>query len=78
MSKISQKIEESFQYKTVRLEIDLYEVKELTEQSITMLGQEVNNITYNRRLSVLNTLMKEHKWKQMSKGKATIFSDSQP
>ena len=61
MSKISQKIEESFQYKTVRLEIDLYEVKELTEQSITMLGQEVNNITYNRRLSVLNTLMKEHK-----------------
>ena len=77
MSKISHKIEESFHYKTDRLEIDLYEVKELTEQSITMLGQEVNNITYNRRLSVLNTLMKEHKWKQMSKGKATIFSDSQ-
>ena len=31
MSKISHKIEESFHYKSDRLEIDLYEVKELTE-----------------------------------------------
>ena len=35
-----------------------------------------NNVTYNRRLSVLNTLMKEHKLKQMLKGKASIFSES--
>ena len=42
-----------------------------------MLGQVFNNITYNRRLSVLNALMKEHKYKQMLKEKASIFSESQ-
>ena len=56
-----QKIEDSTQCKTDRVEIDLGEFKELTEQSIMMLGQVFNNITYNRRLSVLSALMKEHK-----------------
>ena len=41
-----------------------------------MLGQVFNNITYNRRISVLNVLMKKHKSKQMLKGKASIFSES--
>ena len=41
-----------------------------------MLGQVFNNITYNRCLSVLNALMKEHKSKQMLKEKASIFSES--
>ena len=41
-----------------------------------MLGQVFNNITYNRRLSVFNVLMKEHKSKQMLKEKASIFSES--
>ena len=35
-----------------------------------------NNITYNGRLSVLNALMKEHKSKQMSREKASIFSEN--
>ena len=48
------------------------EFKVLTEQ----FGQVFNNITYNRRLSVLNVLMKEHKSKQMLKEKASIFSES--
>ena len=52
------------------------EFKDLTDQSIMMLGQVFNNITYNRRLSVLNVLMKEHKSKQMLKEKASIFSES--
>ena len=52
------------------------EFKELTEQSIMMLGQVFNNITYNRRLSVLNALMNEHKSKQILKEKASIFSKS--
>ena len=64
LSKIWQKIEGSTQCKTDRIEIDLCEFKELTEQSIMMLGQVFNNITYNRRLSVLNALMKEHKSKK--------------
>ena len=76
LSKIWQKIEDSTQCKTDRVEIDLGEFKELTEQSIMMLGQVFNNITYNRRLSVLNALMKEHKSKQMLKEKASIFSES--
>ena len=67
----------STQYKTDRVEIDLGEFKdELAEQSIMMLGQVFNNITYNRRLSVLSALMKEHKSKQMLKEKASIFSES--
>ena len=37
-----------------------------------MLGQVFNNITYNRRLSVRNALMKEHKSKQMLKEKAEL------
>ena len=41
-----------------------------------MLGQVFNNITYNRRLSVLNALMNEHKSKQILKEKASIFSKS--
>ena len=41
-----------------------------------MLGQAFNNITYNRRLSVFNALMKENKSKQMLKEKASIFSES--
>ena len=43
----------STQCKTDSVEINLVEFKELTEQSILMLGQVFNNITYNRRLSVL-------------------------
>ena len=38
MSKICQKMEDSAQCRTDRAEIDLCEFKELTEQSITMLG----------------------------------------
>ena len=41
-----------------------------------MLGQVFNNITYNRHLSVLNALMKEHKSKKMLREKASIFSES--
>ena len=51
LPKIWQKIEDSTQCKTDRVEI------ELTEQSIKMLGQVFNNITYNRRVSVLIALM---------------------
>ena len=32
-----------------------------------ILGQIFNNLTYNRRLSVIKTLMKEHKSKQVLK-----------
>ena len=53
MAKIWQKIEDSTQHKTDRIETDLCEFKEVTEQSITMFGQVFDNI-YNRRLSVLN------------------------
>ena len=76
MPNIWQKIEDSTQCRTDRVKIDLCEFKELTKQSITMLGQVFNNIKYNRRLSVLNALMKEHKSKQMLKEKARIFSES--
>ena len=38
LSKIWQKIEDSTQYKTGKVEIDLFQFKELTEQSIVMLG----------------------------------------
>ena len=41
-----------------------------------MFGQVFNDTTYNRRLSVLNTLMKEHKSKQMLKEKGSIFSET--
>ena len=61
LSKIWQKIEDSTQCKTDRVDTDLGEFEELTEQSIMMLGQVFNNITYHSRLSVLNVLMKEHK-----------------
>ena len=44
--------------------------KELTKQSIIVLGQVFNNIMYNRRLSVLTASMKGHKAKQLLKGKA--------
>ena len=75
LSRNWQKIEDSTQYKTDRVEIDLGEFKEeLTEQSIMMLGQVFNNITYNRRLSVLNALMKGYKSKQMLKEKARELS----
>ena len=56
LSKIWQKIEDSTQCKTDRVEIDLGEFKELTEQSIMILGQVFNNIMYNRRLSALKAL----------------------
>ena len=41
-----------------------------------MLGQVFNKTAYNRRLSVLNALMKEHKSEQMLKEKASIFPES--
>ena len=65
LSKIWQNIENSTQCKTDRVKIDLCEFKELTEQSVMMLGQVFNNVTYDRRSSVLKALMKEHKSKQM-------------
>ena len=76
LSIIWQKIEDSTPCKTDRIEIELCEFKELTEQSIIMLGQMFNNTTYNRCLSVLNALMKEHKSKKMLREKASIFSES--
>ena len=76
ISKIWQKIEDSTQFRTDRVEIDLCEFKKLSEQSIAMLGQVFNKITYNKRLSVLNALMNQHKSKQMLKEKASIFSES--
>ena len=76
LSKSWRNIENSTQCKTERVEIDLGEFKELTEQSIMMLGQVFNDIRYDRRLSVLNALMKEHKSKQMLKEKASIFPES--
>ena len=76
LSKNWQKIEDSTQCKTDRIEIGLCQFKELTEQSIIMFGQVFDNVTYNRRLSVLNAFMKEHKSKQMLKEKAGIFSES--
>ena len=76
MSKIWQKIEDSTQCRTDRVEIDLCGFKELTEQSITKLGQVFNNITFNRRLSALNALLKKHKSKLMLKLAASIFSES--
>ena len=60
MSKMCQKMEDSAQCRTDRAKIDLCEFKELTEQSITMLGQVFNNTTCNRSLSILNALMKEY------------------
>ena len=71
-----QKIEEAIQSINNRIEIDLYDFNELTEKSITVLGQAFNNIMYNRRLSVLTALVKEHKAKQLLKGKADIFTES--
>ena len=44
-SKTWQKIEDSTQCKTDRVEIDLHEFKKLTEQSIMMLGQVFHNLT---------------------------------
>ena len=76
MSQIWQKIEVSTQRKTDSVEIDLCEFKELTEQSIMMLGQVFHNITYNRCLHIFNALMKEHESKQMLKEKASIFFES--
>ena len=76
LSKIWQEIEDSTPCKTDRVETDLREFKEFAEQSVMMFGQLFNNITYNRRLSVLNALMKAHKSKQMSKEKASIFPES--
>ena len=40
------KIEDSTQCKTERVEIDLCEFKELTEQSIMMLGQVFNDAMF--------------------------------
>ena len=76
MSQIWQKIEVSTQRKTDSVEIDLCEFKELTEQSIMMLGQVFHNITYNRCLHIFNALMKEHESKQMLREKASIFFES--
>ena len=52
------KIEDFTLCKTNRVEIDLCEFKELPEQSIMMLWQVFNKITYNRDLSLLNASMK--------------------
>ena len=76
MSQIWQKIEVSTQCKTDRVEIDLCEFKELTEQSIMILGQVFHNITYNRCLPIFNSLMKEYESKQMLKERASIFFES--
>ena len=59
VSKIWQKIKDSTQCKTDRVKIGFQKFEKLTEQSITMLEKVLNNITYDRRLSVLEALMKE-------------------
>ena len=46
------------------------------EQSVTLIGNLYNNLMYNRRLTVLSAVMKEHKAKQLLKEKHNIFSGS--
>lgn len=57
-------MEDSTQCQTDWVEIDLCELKELTEQSVILLGKVFNNMPCNRRLSVLKALMNEQKSKR--------------
>ena len=76
LSKTWQKIGVATQSVNNRIEFGIYELKELTEQSMTVLGQAFNNIMYNRSLSELTALIKELKAKQLLTEKADIFSES--
>ena len=76
LSKTWQKIGVVTQSVNNRIEFGIYEFKELTEQSMTALGQAFNNIMYNRSLSELTALIKELKAKQLLTEKADIFSES--
>ena len=58
ISKFCEEIERSTRCKTDRVEIDLCEFKELTEQFIMMLRHIFNNATCNRRASVVKVLIK--------------------
>ena len=71
-----QKIEEATTSHSDKVEFDLQEFREWTEQSVILLGQVFNNINYNRRLLVLCALMKEHKAKLLLKEKAELLSES--
>ena len=70
MAKICQKLRILLSVKLIGLKQTCVNLKNLIEQSIIMFGQVFNNIKYSRGLSVLNALMKEHKYKQMFQ---TIF-----
>jgi len=77
LSKLWSLIDDVFNSNAETVEVTMEEVNEFVEQSITMLGQAFNNISYQRRIQSLSCLLNDHQGKQMLKEKHEFFSSSQ-
>ena len=57
-------IESANEAEAERVEIPLEDILTGLEQSILLVGQSFNAVTYQRRCNVLSVLMKDHKSRQ--------------
>ena len=61
LSKVWKTREDTMNTKCKKVKITLEDLKECTEQTIVVLSQAYNSISYHRRLNILSTTMKEVK-----------------
>ncbi|XP_057295867.1 uncharacterized protein LOC130624302 [Hydractinia symbiolongicarpus] len=75
LSKIWSLMQRALSAQPGEIEVALEEVNELVEQSVLLLGQANNAVTYLRRVRVLSALMKDTKSKQLLKEKSLLLSN---
>jgi len=75
LTKLWSLIDEALTSNLEKVEVTMEDINEYVEQTITMLGQAYNNISYQRRIQSLSCIMNDTQAKQTLKDKAHILDD---
>ena len=76
LGKVWLTLENAMSTKRQKVEITLEDLKEYTEQTVILIGQVYNSMSYQRRLNALSTMMKEAKAKEVLKDKSDMFTSN--
>ena len=76
LTRIWSYIENIITSKGETVEVDLHKILEYTQQTVLLLGQALNTISYHRRYNALSVLMSSSEAKTTIKGKGDIMGKS--
>ena len=73
LSKLWFRIEEAMASNEGDVQINLSEMSEYVEQTVMLTGQAINNVTYQRRLNILNSIEEKQKARTTLKNQTSIL-----